>query len=81
MTRQAGAYILQWKCFDCGRGSFDLRSAHKSKIMYYTEVLQSDKFKYVSDLELVNVVALNGFFWARERCRISPPRFLVECLK
>ena len=46
MTSQAGAYILQWKYFDSGRGSFDLRSAHKSRIMYYTEVLQSDKFKY-----------------------------------
>jgi len=46
VTSQAGAYILQWKYFDSGRGgSFDLRSAHKSKVMYYTEVLQSDKFK------------------------------------
>lgn len=48
VTSQAGAYILQWKYLDSGRGSFDLRSAHKSKIMYYTEVLQSDKFKYDS---------------------------------
>lgn len=52
MTSQAGAYILQWKYFDSGRGSFDLRSAHKSKIMLYTEVLQSDKFKY--DLHLLS---------------------------
>jgi len=48
VTSQAGSYILQWKCFDSSRSSFDLRSAHKSKIMYYTEVLQSDKFKYDS---------------------------------
>jgi len=47
VASQAGSYVLQWKYFDAGRGSFDLRSAaHKSKIMYYTEVLQSDKFKF-----------------------------------
>ena len=47
VASQSGSYILQWKYFDSAKGSFDILSTHKSKVMYYTELLPSDKFKYV----------------------------------
>ena len=47
MTSQAGSYILQWKYFDAAKGSFDILSTHKSKVMYYSELLPSEKFKLV----------------------------------
>lgn len=46
MTAQAGSYVLQWKYFDSAKASFDFSlSAHKSRVMYYTELLKSEDFK------------------------------------
>ena len=45
VTCLSGSYILQWKYFDSAKSSFDLLSGHKSKVMYYTELLQSEKFR------------------------------------
>ncbi|ESP04007.1 hypothetical protein LOTGIDRAFT_212187 [Lottia gigantea] len=46
VTSQSGSYILQWKYFDSARASFDFPlTSHKSKVMYYTELLQSEAFK------------------------------------
>ncbi|CAH1794678.1 unnamed protein product [Owenia fusiformis] len=48
VTSQAGAYILQWKYFDSAKAShsFDFSlSTHKSKVMYYTELLRSEDFR------------------------------------
>ena len=46
-----GSYILQWKYFDSAKSSFQALSMHKSKVMYYVEVIQSEQFRYVSLLE------------------------------
>ncbi|XP_014770135.1 SEC14-like protein 5 isoform X1 [Octopus bimaculoides] len=46
VTGQPGSYILQWKHFDSAKPSFDFPlSSHKSKVMYYTELLKSEAFK------------------------------------
>ncbi|XP_074647763.1 SEC14-like protein 5 [Tubulanus polymorphus] len=48
VTSQSGHYILQWKYFNSARASqsFDFSlSSHKSKVMYYTEVLSSEDFR------------------------------------
>ena len=45
VTSQPGSYILQWKLFDSAK-SFDILSTHKSKVMYYNEVLPSEQFRY-----------------------------------
>lgn len=46
VTSQAGSYILQWKYFDAGKAAFDFPLAtHKSKVMYYTELLESAAFR------------------------------------
>lgn len=46
VTSQTGSYILQWKYFDSAKPSFDFPlSSHKSKVMYYTELLKSEAFK------------------------------------
>ncbi|XP_060065339.1 SEC14-like protein 1 [Ylistrum balloti] len=46
VTSQVGSYILQWKYFDAGKAVFDFPLAtHKSKVMYYTEVLESAAFR------------------------------------
>ncbi|KAH3871852.1 hypothetical protein DPMN_035067 [Dreissena polymorpha] len=42
-----GSYILQWKHFDSSKASFEFSlSTHKSKVMYYTELLPSEVFRY-----------------------------------
>ena len=48
VTSQSGSYILQWRYFDSAKTSFDILSTHKSKVMYYTELLPSEQFKLVS---------------------------------
>lgn len=46
VTSVSGSYILQWKYFDSGKAAFDFTLAtHKSKVMYYTELLKSEAFK------------------------------------
>ncbi|XP_025086727.1 SEC14-like protein 1 isoform X4 [Pomacea canaliculata] len=46
VTGQSGSYILQWKYFDSAKASFDFPlSSHKSKVMYYTELLPSEAFR------------------------------------
>ncbi|KAK7501943.1 hypothetical protein BaRGS_00006695 [Batillaria attramentaria] len=46
VTSQSGSYILQWKYFDSAKASFDFPlSSHKSKVMYFTELLPSEAFK------------------------------------
>ncbi|XP_067673687.1 SEC14-like protein 5 isoform X1 [Haliotis asinina] len=46
VTSQAGSYILQWKYFDSAKASFDFPlTSHKSKVMYYTELLPSEAFR------------------------------------
>ncbi|XP_076458817.1 SEC14-like protein 1 isoform X2 [Babylonia areolata] len=46
VTSQSGSYILQWKYFDSAKASFDFPlSSHKSKVMYYTELLPSEVFR------------------------------------
>ncbi|KAK3604295.1 hypothetical protein CHS0354_011367 [Potamilus streckersoni] len=46
VTNIAGSYIMQWKYFDSTKASFDFPLAvHKSKLMYYTELLQSEAFR------------------------------------
>ncbi|XP_052266424.1 SEC14-like protein 5 isoform X3 [Dreissena polymorpha] len=41
-----GSYILQWKHFDSSKASFEFSlSTHKSKVMYYTELLPSEVFR------------------------------------
>ena len=51
MVVMPGSYILQWKYFDSAKSSFQALSMHKSKVMYYVEVIQSEQFRYVSLLE------------------------------
>lgn len=46
VTSQPGSYVLQWKYFDSAKASFDFPlSSHKSKVMYYTELLPSAAFR------------------------------------
>jgi len=44
VTSVAGSYILQWKQFESTKASFEFTS-HKSRVMYYTELLQSEVFR------------------------------------
>lgn len=46
VTSLAGSYVLQWKFFDSTKASFDFTLAtHKSKVMYYTDLLHSEAFR------------------------------------
>lgn len=46
VTQHPGTYVLQWKFFDSSKASFELLAPHKAKVMYYTELIQSEKFRY-----------------------------------
>ncbi|KAK3091561.1 hypothetical protein FSP39_020820 [Pinctada imbricata] len=46
VVSESGSYILQWKYFDSAKAGFDFTLAtHKSKVMYYTELLKSEAFR------------------------------------
>ena len=56
MTSVAGSYILQWKFFDSTKPSFDFTLAtHKSKVMYYTELLPSEAFRFVDIIKMTRI--------------------------
>lgn len=58
VTQHPGTYVLQWKFFDSSKASFELLAPHKAKVMYYTELIQSEKFRgSVSSLQS----CLSGF--------------------